>query len=119
MLFVCGIKRIGVDNGCVHLVGRVPDLARVHQLLDFARDLFGNFFLLVIVAEDDGSVLGSHIVALTVEGGGVVELKEEANQRLKRFGGVIQLDPQDLDVSRGTRTDLYGEDRKWTKSKSY
>ena len=62
------------DDGTLHLAG----------LLNLLFDLFGLLLLFVTVVEDGRAILGTHVVALGIQGGRIVDAEEEANQVLVR-----------------------------------
>lgn len=51
------------------------------------------------LTEDGGAVLGAHVVALTVEGGGVVNGEEDVEQGGERQGGRIERDLHHLGMA--------------------
>lgn len=62
---VCRVIRVHVGNHSLNLVIDVAiDFSGVHQGLQIVLDFLGNFLLLCIGTENDGSVLRTLVIAL-------------------------------------------------------
>lgn len=106
VLGVGRVKALQVDNPCLEGRLGVFNLACRHQTLEFGHDLGGNLLLFLVLAKDDTPVLRSHVVTLTIERRGIVELKEKSHQGFVVGGRIVQFDHQDFDMSRGSGADL-------------
>jgi hypothetical protein len=59
--------------------------SRIHQILKLLFHSRRNLVLFLVVTKNDGGILRPRVVSLSILGGRIMKLKEEANQLLKRF----------------------------------
>jgi hypothetical protein len=111
MFFLGRVKGIGHEEyarvdfiSCV-----IFDFPVLDEILQFVLDLESNLLLLLVTTKDDGRVLRTSIIALSIQGGGIVKEKKEPKEgfqgRRSRYG-LVELHVQDFDVPSLPRTNL-------------
>ena len=100
MFFVCFHKGChGQYLGFDFSTFVIGNFLLVHELLQSRLDGAGHFHLGLVVAKNNARVLRPRVVALSIGGGGIVELEKESQQRFQCLIGVVQFNIQIFHVS--------------------
>mmetsp|Transcript_1912 Transcript_1912/g.5261 ORF Transcript_1912/g.5261 Transcript_1912/m.5261 type:complete len:207 (-) Transcript_1912:62-682(-) len=105
VLFVRSVKCFQVDNLRDHLSPCVLDFSSVNQSLQLVLYILGNLLLVLIGTENDGGILRSHVVPLSIHCCWVVKLEKEPDQGFVNLW-VAKFDEQNFDMTRSARANL-------------